>query len=148
MSLDNTAFTVVYSNFAVQGHGKDAHKNCTISLRINHPLGYTYGIAQTDYRGFAHLDAGARGVETATYRFTGLPTRHSTQTYSGPMDDDWQATDQPDAGAIVHGPCKERRPLTITMDLKLDGQSASSVMTMDATDSSVSEKFLLSWQQC
>ena len=43
MSIDNTAFTVVFSNFAVLGHGQEAKKNCTITLRVNHPDGFTFG---------------------------------------------------------------------------------------------------------
>jgi len=148
ISPDSTAFTVTYSDFLVQGHGQTAHRDCTLTLRVNQPAGWTYGVDETDYRGFAHLDGGARGVEAATYHFTGLPTRHSTQTLSGPMDDDWQVTDQPDAGSVVHGPCNERRPLTITADLRLDGTSAASFMSMDSTDGSVSAQFHLSWLKC
>src|SRR5207248_2686336 len=79
MSIDNTAFTVVFSNFAVLGHGQEAKKDCTITLRVNHPDGFTFGIAQVDYRGFAHLESGAHGFQDSTYHFTGLPTRHSKQ---------------------------------------------------------------------
>jgi hypothetical protein len=148
ISPDNQAFTVTYSAFTAQGHGKAAHADCTLTVQLNPPAGYSYGIDETNYRGFAHLDDGARGVETATYRFDGLPTRHSTQTFSGPKDDDWQVTDQPDAGSVVHGPCNARKPLTITADLRLDGQSAASFMTMDSTDGQVSSRFHLSWLKC
>ena len=148
ISPDNQAFTVTYSDFAVQGHGQAAHKDCTLTVRVNPPAGYTYGIDETDYRGFAHLADKARGVETATYRFAGLPTRHSTQTFAGPKDDDWQVTDQPDANQVVHGPCNDRKPLTITADLKLDGQSTTCFMTMDSTDGAVSSRFHLSWLKC
>lgn len=148
ISPDDVAFTVTYSDFAVQGNGESAHKDCTLTVRVNQPPGYTYGIDETDFRGFVHLDNGARGVETATYRFTGMPTRHSTQTFAGPKDDDWQVTDRPDAGSVVHGPCNDRKPLTITADLKLDGRSASSFMTMDSTDGAVSARFHLSWLRC
>ncbi|MFC0431845.1 DUF4360 domain-containing protein [Kutzneria buriramensis] len=148
ISPDKQAFTVTYSDFTVQGHGQTAHKDCTLTVQVNPPAGFTYGIDETDFRGFAHLDAGARGVVTSTYHFTGLPTRHATQTFAGPVDDDWQFTDMPDAGSVVHGPCKEHKPLTITADLKLDGQSAASFMTMDSTDGEVSLRYHLSWLQC
>ena len=148
MSIDNTAFTVVFSNFAVLGHGQEAKKDCTITLRVNHPDGFTFGIAQVDYRGFAHLESGAHGFQDSTYHFTGLPTRHSKQKYDGPMDGDWQVTDQPEAGAVLHGPCKEHRPLTITTELKVNGKSDGSFMTMDSADSNISEKFILTWTKC
>jgi hypothetical protein len=148
LSPDNQAFTVTYSDFAVQGHGQTAHKDCTLTIRLTPPTGYSYGIDETDYRGFAHLDDKDRGVETATYRLAGLPTRHSTQTFAGPQDDDWQVTDRPEANEVVHGPCNDRKPLTITADLKLDGQSTTSFMTMDSTDGQVSSRFHLSWLKC
>ena len=147
MSADNTAFTVTYSDFLVQAKGVEAKKSCTIALKLNHTAGYTYGIASTDYRGFAHLTDGARGVERNTYRFPGFPTQHSTHTYAGPMSDNWQVTDVPDK--VQHGPCKDRKPLTIEAELKVTGKgSATSFMTMDSTDSSVSTTFRLAWKKC
>src|SRR3712207_4673909 len=57
VSPDNTAFTVTYSNYMAKvGPGStttDWRKNCQINLRVNVPQGFTYAIAQADYRGFA-----------------------------------------------------------------------------------------------
>jgi hypothetical protein len=148
MSGDNEAFTVTYSEFIVQAHGSDTRKTCEITLRVHHPEGYTYGIAATDYRGFAHIGQGSRGIAKGHYHFPGLPTRHSSHTFPGPLSDNWQATDHPDPGGIAHGPCRERRPLTINAELRVVGKSATSLMTMDSTDSSVSATFQLSWRKC
>lgn len=147
MSGDNEAFTVTYSDFLVQAKGAEAKKSCTIEVKLNHAAGYAYGIAATDYRGFANLSDGARGVQRNTYRFPGFPTRHSSRTYSGPMSDNWQVTDVPDG--VQHGPCKDRKPLVIETELKVTGKgSATSFMTMDSTDSSVSSTFRLAWKRC
>src|ERR671916_159064 len=63
VSEDNKAFTVTYSDFLAQiGVGAkptDFRKNCQLNLRVNVPQGFTYGIAQADYRGFGHLERGA-----------------------------------------------------------------------------------------
>lgn len=147
MSQDNSAFTVTYSDFLVQAKGSEAKKSCTIALRLNHDPGYTYGIAATDYRGFAHLTGGAKGTERNSYRFPGFPTRHATHSFEGPMSDNWHARDVPDL--VQHGPCKDRKPLTIEAELKVNGKgSATSFMTMDSTDSSVSTTFRLAWKKC
>lgn len=146
MSQDNEAFTINYSDFLVQGNGSEAKRSCTIALRINHTAGYTYGIAATDYRGFAHLTDKVKGVVRNDYRFPGFPTRHSMRTYQGPMSDNWQVTDRPDG--VAHGPCKDRKPLTVETELKVSGKGASSFMSMDSTDSSVSTTFRLSWKRC
>ncbi|PWK81500.1 uncharacterized protein DUF4360 [Lentzea atacamensis] len=146
MSQDNEAFTVTYSDFLVQGNGKEAKKSCTIALKLNHAPGYTYGIAATDYRGFAHLTDGARGVVRNSYHFPGFPTRNRMHTYQSPMSDNWQVTDRPDG--VAHGPCKDRKPLTIEAELKVTGKGNTSFMTMDSTDSAVSTTFRLSWKKC
>ncbi|MEV4314455.1 DUF4360 domain-containing protein [Actinocrispum sp. NPDC049592] len=145
MSLDNEAFTVVYNDFIVHPHGPDGHKTCDISLRVNHPDGYTYGIAQTDYRGFASLEPGTKGTLRTSYFFPGLtPTVHNPHNFDGPMVGDWQTTDQP--VTVVHNTCKEHKPLTIKADLKVTGKSAASMMTMDSTDGSAT--FKLDWRKC
>lgn len=148
MSLDNQAFTVVYSDFLVKPRGPEGRKTCEITLRVNHPDGYTYGIAGADYRGFANLDAGSRGTVKGHYFFPGLPTRHSSRTYAGPMSDNWQVTDALDPGSVLHGPCKQRKPLTVNAELKVVGNSPTSFMSMDSTDSAVSSRFVLSWRKC
>ncbi|HEX7309518.1 DUF4360 domain-containing protein [Lentzea sp.] len=140
MSLDNQAFTVTYSDFLVES-GK---KSCTIELRVTHAAGYAYGIAATDYRGFAHLTDKTKGVVRNDYHFPGFPTRHSTHTFQGPMSDNWSVTDTPDS--VQHGPCKERKPLVVETEIKVLGKG--SLMTMDSTDSSVSSTYALSWTRC
>ncbi|SES01384.1 protein of unknown function [Lentzea xinjiangensis] len=146
MSGDNQAFTVTYSDFLVQGNGGEAKKSCTIALRITHAAGYTFGIAATDHRGFAHLAEGVKGTQRSSYRFPGFPTRHSTHVYQGPMSDNWQVTDTPDV--TQHGPCKDRKPLTVEAELKVAGKGSASFMTMDSTDSSVSTTFRIAWKKC
>ncbi|NUT90445.1 MAG: DUF4360 domain-containing protein, partial [Saccharothrix sp.] len=110
VSPDNKAFTVTYSEFTAQvGVGAqptDFRKNCQLNLKVNVPQGFTYGIAQADYRGFAHLERGATGLERANYYFQGMsPTAYKTHNYAGPLSDDWQATDTVEVAAIVYHPC-------------------------------------------
>ncbi|KJK46516.1 hypothetical protein UK23_23225 [Lentzea aerocolonigenes] len=146
MSEDNEAFTVTYSDFLVQAKGSEAKKSCTIELELNHADGYAYGIAATDYRGFASLEQGAKGTARNSYHFPGFPTRHSMHTYQGPMSDNWQVTDKPDS--VAHGPCKDKKPLSIETELKVTGKRNVSFMTMDSTDSSVSTTYRLQWKKC
>src|SRR5438128_1524976 len=60
VSPDNTAFTVTYSDYLAQvGVGAkpaDSKKRCNLNLRVRVPQGFTYAVAQADYRGFAHLE--------------------------------------------------------------------------------------------
>lgn len=154
---DNTAFTATYSQFLAQAGGAsqptDFRKNCQLALLVSYPQGFTYGIAQADYRGFAHLAAGTRGLERANYYFAGhSPTAHRSHTFHGPTSDNWQATDTTEVGAIVYAPCGERRLFNINTELRVTAGTAdakkTSFMSMDSTDASVSTKYHFSWKKC
>ncbi|MDX8034865.1 DUF4360 domain-containing protein [Lentzea sp. BCCO 10_0856] len=150
-AADNTAFTVTYSDYLAQtGAGAkptDFRKNCQLVLRVYYPQGFTFGIAQADYRGFAHLATGARGVERANYYFQGMSqSTPRTHTFTGPMSDNWQATDRTEVGAIVYAPCGEQRMLNVNTQLRVQG--GASFMTMDSTDASFSTNYHFSWKKC
>jgi hypothetical protein len=158
VAADNTAFTVTYSDFLAQvGVGAeptDFRKYCQLNQRVNYPQGFTFGIAQADYRGFAHLEAGARGLERANYYFQGTsPTEVRSHSFSGPMSDDWQTTDRTDVASIVFAPCGEQRNLNVNTELRVyagtsDPRKTTSFMSMDSTDGSVRTTFHFSWKKC
>ncbi|RZQ62197.1 DUF4360 domain-containing protein [Amycolatopsis suaedae] len=158
VSPDNTAFTVTYSEFLAQtGVGStptDFRKNCQLNLRVNYPQGFTYGIAQADYRGFAHLERGATGLQRAGYYFTGMsPTEHRSHPFRGPLSDNWQTTDRTEVAEIIYAPCGEQRLFNINAELRVnagtsDPAKTTSFMSMDSTDGSVSTRYQFSWKKC
>ncbi|MEO6090909.1 MAG: DUF4360 domain-containing protein [Umezawaea sp.] len=158
VSPDNKAFTVTYSQFLAQvGIGAlptDFRKNCQLNLRVNVPQGFTYGIAQADYRGFGHLEKGATGMERANYYFQGMsPTAYMVHNYAGPFSDDWQATDTTELAAIVYSPCGERRNFNINTELRVaagtsDPKKTTSFMSMDSTDGSIDTTYHFAWKTC
>lgn len=155
-AADNrTAFTITYSDYLAQaGAGSsptDFRKNCQVNIRVTYPQGFTYGIAQADYRGFAHLESGATSMEKGTYYFQGMSQSASrTHNFYGPKNDNWQATDRAQVWEIVYAPCGEVRHLNVNTELRVHAGSskATSFMTMDSTDSSVSTKYQFSWKRC
>jgi len=157
-AADNTAFTVTYSDYLAQvGVGAkptDLRKNCQLNLQVGVPAGFTFAVAEADYRGFASLAAGATGMERANYYFQGTsPTVAVSHSFSGPFGDDWQATDTTDVASLVYSPCGEQRNLNINTELRVavgtsDPTTTTSFMAMDSTDSSVNTIYHLSWKQC
>ncbi|GAB2741589.1 DUF4360 domain-containing protein [Amycolatopsis magusensis] len=158
VSPDNKAFTVTYSDFLAQvgvgANPTDFRKNCQLNLRINAPSGFTYGIAQADYRGFAALAKGATGTERANYYFQGMsPTAYVNHNYAGPLEDNWQATDQTDLVSVVYAPCGEKRHFNINAELRVnagtsDPKTTTSFMTMDSTDGNFSTTYHFAWKTC
>ncbi|MEU9131727.1 DUF4360 domain-containing protein [Kitasatospora sp. NPDC048540] len=158
VSPDNTAFTVTYSDYLAQvGVGSkptDFRKNCQLNLDVHVPQGFTYAIASADYRGFAHLEAGASAVQRANYYFQGSPqTVYASHQFNGPIDDNWQSTDTVDVAALVWAPCGEIRNFNINTELRVspgtsDTSKTTSFMTMDSTDGDINTVYHLAWKTC
>jgi hypothetical protein len=158
VSEDNKAFTVTYSDYLAQvGVGArptDFRKNCQLNLRVNVPQGFTYGIAQADYRGFAHLERGAYAIQRANYYFQGMSQNDTAQhRYNGPHSDDWQATDTTELAAIVYHPCGEQRNFNINTELRVyagtsNTATTTSFMSMDSTDGAIDTTYQFSWKTC
>ncbi|SDH19977.1 protein of unknown function [Lentzea fradiae] len=158
VSEDNKAFTVTYSDYLAQvGVGAaptDFRKNCQLNLRVNVPSGFTYGIAQSDYRGFAHLERGAYAIQKANYYFQGMSQNDPKQhRYNGPHSDDWQATDTTEIAAIVYHPCGEKRNFNINTELRVypgtsNTSTTTSFISMDSTDGAINTTYRFSWLTC
>ncbi|WP_394830030.1 DUF4360 domain-containing protein [Pendulispora rubella] len=156
VSPDNTAFTVTYSQFLAQAGGgvppTDMRKNCQLNLDVHVPQGFTYAIAQADYRGYAHLEAGASAVQRANYYFQGMSqTAYRNHNFNGRLDDNWQTTDTTEVSALVYKPCGEQRNFNINAELRVNagtGATATSFMAMDSTDGAISTKYHFAWKVC
>lgn len=157
VAQDNTAFTVTYSQYTAQaGRGSiptDFRKNCQISLNVHIPQGYTYAIARADYRGFAHLEQGATALQRANYYFAGMPENTAVNhRFSGPMNDNWQNSDNAAAETLVYAPCGADRLLNINTELRVKPSvadpSATSFISMDSTDGSVNTLYHFAWKHC
>ncbi|SDZ15808.1 protein of unknown function [Micromonospora pattaloongensis] len=150
---DNTSFSVAYDDFVAQAGGStratDSRKNCQINLRVHLPQGFTFAIAQADYRGYAGLAAGATGAQLAHYYFTGsAATAESSHSFAGPMDAAWHTTDRTEVA--VYARCGADALFNINTELRVDAgpSGATSLMTMDATRAGVRTVFQLTWKRC
>ncbi|MCP2244988.1 DUF4360 domain-containing protein [Lentzea aerocolonigenes] len=152
---DNTAFTVTYSDYTAQaGSGSsptDFRKNCQLNLRVHYPQGFTFGIAKADYRGFAHLPRGAKGMQRASYYFSGSSsTGTSTHNINAPITDNWQFTDSTDVAEIVFAPCGMVRNLNVNTEVRAFTNSSNqpAFVSMDSTDGSVNTRYQFAWKRC
>ncbi|MGW5650128.1 DUF4360 domain-containing protein [Streptomyces humi] len=157
VSEDNEAFTVTYSAYLAQAGGNSDptvfRRNCQLNLVVHVPGGFTYAIASADYRGFASLQQGATGTQRASYYFQGSSnTAAASHPFSGPYNDNWQATDTTDWAQLVWAPCGVQRNFNINTELRVNAGSANpgkvSFMTMDSTDGDISTVYHLAWKHC
>ncbi|MFG1646274.1 DUF4360 domain-containing protein [Amycolatopsis sp. NPDC049252] len=155
VASDNTSFTVRYSNFTAKAGGGasalDGRKNCQINVLVHVPQGFTYAIAEADYRGFAHIESGASTLEQANYYFAGTsPTARVRHTFPGPFHGQWRATDTTDVAALVFAPCGEDRNLNINAELRADDgtSTGSTFIEMDSEHANVDTVYHFAWKNC
>ncbi|GHG30771.1 MULTISPECIES: DUF4360 domain-containing protein [Amycolatopsis] len=155
VAADNTSFTVHYRNFTAKAGGGasalEARKNCQINVLVHVPQGFTYAIAEAEYRGFAHIESGASALEQANYYFTGTaPTARVRHTFPGPFHGVWRASDVTDVAELVFAPCGESRNLNINAELRADAgsSSGSSFIEMDSEHASVDTIYHFAWKTC
>jgi hypothetical protein len=154
---ENSFFTVTYDKFLAQaGAGTaptDSRRSCQVTVQVKVPQGFTFAIAKTDFRGFASLQRGSYGTEKASYYFSGMSeTPSMSHRYNGPMEDDWQATDQVTVGSLSFRPCGSTRYFNIKTEVVVNAGSAdrstTSYMSMDSTDVDFSTIYHLAWKPC
>jgi hypothetical protein len=157
VSPDKKAFTVTYSAFTAQvgpeSSPTDFRKNCQLGLNVDVPSGYTYAIAQADYRGYARLEKGAYASQRAFYYFQGMS--HTTETnrkFNGFLDDFWQETDLVEVESLTWHPCGAQRYLNVNTDLRVNrgtsDKTTTSFITMDSSDMSLTTLYRVVFAEC
>lgn len=136
--VDPTVFTVTYSAYtAFAGGGVSPTQrrlNCQINVQVGVPSGWTFGILEADYRGYAYLDNGARGTLTADYWFEGQSVTHPQQhLIYGPKDYSYTINNPV---ATSWAPCHFSGALEINTSVRVSPGSRSSFInevTLDST---------------
>ena len=154
LSEDQQAFTLMFDAYtAVQSRGSNpmaARSFCNINLDLHIPHGWQFTIFKVDYRGYASIDAGLRGVVQSSYRFSGGPsTRNLTQTLVGPVSTDYLKSDTVGITSEVWSPCGISRALNIKSEVRLEGnRNASGLLTVDTIDGEFKQIYALKWRRC
>jgi hypothetical protein len=152
--VNSTEFTLSYSKYIAFAGGSssptDFRKNCQLNVLVGVPSGWTYGILEVDYRGYAHLDHGAMGTLAADYYFAGLPqTAHQQHSVYGPKDFDYTFSDR--AATVSWAPCHFNATLNVDTSVRVSaGYSRSYVneLTMDSTDLGLHTIYHVGFRRC
>ncbi|MEV4643104.1 DUF4360 domain-containing protein [Actinoplanes sp. NPDC049548] len=152
-NADKTGFRVRYYDFvAAAGGSADPtarRRNCQIGVLVTVPAGWTFAIAEADYRGRARLNNGATGLQRTNYYWQGSSANNRTEeTFTGPLNGYWHTEDV--APVLVYVPCSEQRVLNINTELRVDAgtSSGTSSMSMTSSEGDVDTLFNFSWIRC
>ena len=150
----DTTFTVTYSTYiASAGNGAnplDFRKNCQLNVSVGVPSGWTFGISEVDYRGYAHLGKGAHGTLVASYYYAGLPATYRQQhPIYGAMDNDYEFTDR--AVTMAYSPCQTSVGLNVNTEVRVyrgSDPSYANEITIDSTDFGTATIYHLGFHRC
>lgn len=155
VSPDLQAFTLLFDNYIAEvGPGvsaREKRKNCAINIALDFPHGWTFTIAEVDYRGYASLDRGVVGSQQAAYYFQGQAATGTLSTnFRGPVDKDYHFRDTLALTSLVWAPCGAKRSLNINTQVRLDSNSrnATGLLTTDSIDGTFKTIFNLKWRRC
>ena len=150
---DKTGFRIRYYDFVAEAGGgaalTDRRKNCQIGALVTVPAGWTFAVAEADYRGRARLYSGATALQRTNYYWQGSSDNSSTdETFTGPLNSYWETSDV--APVLIYKPCAEQRVLNINTELRVDnGTSTSrSSMSMKSSEGDVDTLFNFAWIRC
>jgi len=152
--MSGTGFTVTYKRYtAAAGSGAkpiDFRKNCQLNTLVGIPAGWTVGVGEVDYRGYAHLGKGARGEIGASYYIAGQPgTSRQSHQILGPANRYYAFTDK--ATVVTWAPCATSVGLNINTELRSyagSDRSYRNLLTMDITKGTLGTVYHLAFQRC
>lgn len=139
-SPDGSALSVLFDNFAVNGtedNGGFARMTCAMEIPLRLPEGYSLGVYQMDYRGFAHLGDKQRAelqVDYGTGR--GNRGRRFHRDVKGVYDGDFTFNERLKGGILKRVGCGEDAVLNFRATLTLVSKRGAreGTMALDSVD--------------
>jgi hypothetical protein len=139
-SPDGSAISVLFDRFAVEGNeanGGFARVSCAMDIPLQLPEGFSLGVYQVDYRGYARLERRQRAELRVDY---GVGERNRGRRFrkevKGVHDGDYVFSERLGKGFLKRVGCGEAAVLNFTASLTLVSKRGSTTgqMVLDSVD--------------
>ena len=154
VSPDGTSVSVLFDNFVVNGGEGERAESCSLSIPLNLPEGYSLGVYQVDYRGYANLGPRQAGLLAVDYAVGDRGnSRRFRHRLTGPQDGDFTFTERMRPGMLRRIGCGPQAKLDLTATLmfrrgEANSESVLALDSMDGTRSPAGVTFAIDLQPC
>jgi hypothetical protein len=152
---ENRAFLITYNEFLVEaGPGMPlavGNKQCTVSIEVEHPQGWSYTVGSIVYRGNAVLGAGVNARFRARYNFPGSGEARNEVFLYGPANRDFSLP-QDFSLDIWEPSCRGGTlPIIVTGTAAIDNtavRQGSGIIRVEQQDGTFDMIINLRWKRC
>jgi len=155
LAEDGKTFTTTFSAYEAEVNALKAVdvKDCNLAIKLHSPQGLSYSVQSFYYQGYAFLEPGVTGRQTANYYFQGNPVDSSgaRTELKGEYDDDYLFQDNVAIADQVWSPCGTTRDLNVVTRLRVQNTSRprrTGYMNLSSVDGSAKLVLKLSWRAC
>ncbi|MET0340093.1 MAG: DUF4360 domain-containing protein [Polyangiales bacterium] len=155
ISRDGLAFTTTFASYITQvDTSVDVSvRECQLEISLHTPEGRSYAVQELSYSGFALLQDGMIGRQTANYYFQGNPAMsvESNRTeLTGPHDNAYLFVDKVRVEDRVWSPCGVERNLNVVTRVQLFNSSPrrSGFLNLTSVDGSSKLELVLASRPC
>ncbi|GBG77438.1 hypothetical protein CBR_g23887 [Chara braunii] len=153
LSEDAEILTVWFGDYAASSDSpaSDQRKQCTVSVQLSYPQGFTFTFVDVILNGYAQLDAGVKAIARTSYYFsTLLGTGRATHQFQGPMDDDFEV--RASFVSPASSRCNMIRDLNINSEVRVNAGNyvprRRGLITGDSDDLKFTQILAFSWEAC
>ena len=155
ISSDGQTFTMTFSSYEVSVDPTTAvgTKDCVLGLKLSSPRGLAFSLPTIYYGGYAFLEQGVRGQQSASYTFRGQSLRVGApaRQLSGPYDDAFLFEHGASSGNNrPWSPCGYDRVVNVSTQLRVQNSNPrrSGYMNLSAVDGQTKLVVQLAWRAC
>lgn len=154
LSPDNTALSILFDSYIAESGGNTMRtmdrKSCNISVPVHVPQGYSVSLIKIDYRGFAAIPQGGRGVFRAEYFWAGIRGPDFVINRQEPYNGNFILQDELEASAVVWSRCGQSIILraNTSTEIYTNRYNDQAMLTIDSADISTGLIYHLQWKRC
>lgn len=147
-----TLMEITFSEYIVQtGPGTKAsewRKNCKLTLNLEFDEGFQFSTLSTDFSGFAQIPAGAKGLCTNTFDFTGIQGQ-SAYALSLPGAREGPFTLKADPDVVSWSPCGGTAAImNMNTQCNISPTREQALIAVDRISGKITVNVSLDWRKC